>query len=201
MNNNLDISYMIEKIQKRINSNFIILNKFNKDDHTHNFLNSLTRVLQNEGFPNPHSTVKIVCMEYLKNIPILQNSFVSKLEAYKKKLLKIKPFLNNENLQKYEYKIIKSKKRLNGVIGGHLSNIKIFPKYFVKRLCSHNMLNEAYIYYLAPKIYPKLASYMIKCHGIIFAKSFDDITKEKLDYCRKFKKFNSKELIFIPFKE
>ena len=63
---------MVERIQKNINSNLIFFNKFHKDDHTHNFLNSLIRVLQNEGFPNEHSSVKIVCMEYLKNIAILE---------------------------------------------------------------------------------------------------------------------------------
>ena len=197
----LVICYMVESIQKKINSNLIFFNKFYKDDHTHNFLNSLVRVLQNEGFPNEHSSVKIVCMEYLKNIAILEQSFITKLENFKKKLIKIKPFLNKQSLLDYEFNIIKRKKRLNGIIGGHLSNIKVFPKYFVKRLCSHNVLNEAYIYYLAPKVYPKLASFMIKCYGIIFTKNFDEITNEKLDFCRKYKKYNSNELVFIPFKE
>lgn len=190
---------MVERIQKQINSNLIFFSKFHKHDHTHNFLNSLICVLQNQGFPNYHSSVKIVCMEYMKNIPILEKAFINRIDKFKAKIRKINKQIDSAELEEYEHQIIRSKKRIDDIIGGHLSNIRVFKRYFVKRMCSHNVLNEVYVYYMVPKLYPKLAPFMIKCYGLIFTKSFDFITEEKLLFCEKYKKFNSNELIFIPF--
>lgn len=195
------ICYMIERIQKQINSNLIFFSKFHANDHTHNYLNSLVCVLQNQGFPNPHSSVKIVCMEYLKNIAILEKSFAKRIEDFKRKLKKIHFPVDTPALQAYEHKIIHEKKRMDGIIGGHQCNIRVFPKYFVKRMSSNNVLNEVYIYYMVPKFYPKLAPFMIKCFGLIFTRDFDFITNERLKFCEKFKKFNSEDVFFIPFEK
>lgn len=192
---------MIERIQKNINSNLVFLSKFRADDHTHSFLNSLVCVLQNQGFPNHHSSVKIVCMEYLKNIAILEQSFVKKIERFKAKLRKAGFPVDTPELEAYEHNTIRAKKRIDGVIGGHLSNIRIFPRYFVKKLTSNNVLNEVFIYYMVPRQFPKLAPFMIKCFGLIFARDFDVITNERLKFCEKFKKFNSEDLFFVPFEK
>jgi hypothetical protein len=192
---------MIERIQKQINSKLIFFSKFHQSDHTHNYLNSLISVLQNQGFPNPYSSVKIVCMEYIKNISLLEKKFIEKLEKFKNKLIKIYKFVNKKELLEYEFNITKAKKRLNGIIGGHLSNIKVFPKYFVKRQSTNNFLNEVYLYYLFPKLFPKLVPLTVKCYGVIFTKNFDFITSERLDFCIKYRKFNSNELEFIPFEK
>jgi len=190
---------MIERIQKQINSKLIFFSKFHRDDHTHNYLNSLTSVLQNQGFPNFYSSVKIVCMEYIKNIPILEPRFVERLDQFKQKLAKLFNFINKTELLEYEHNVIRAKKRLNGIIGGHLSNIKVFPKYFVKRQSTNNFLNEVYLYYLFPRLYPKLVPLTVKCYGVVFTKDFDAITSERLDFCVKYGKINSDEMEFIPF--
>jgi hypothetical protein len=140
-------------------------------------------------------------MEYMKNIAILEKAFVKRIDEFKAKIRKINKQIDNAELQNYEHQVIRSKKRINDVIGGHLSNIRVFKRYFVKRMCSNNVLNEVYIYYMVPKLYPKLAPFMIKCFGLIFTKNFDFITEEKLKFCEKYKKFNSNDLIYIPFEK
>jgi hypothetical protein len=140
-------------------------------------------------------------MAYLKNIPILEQSYVKKIEEFKVKIRKNHKAIDRKELMDYEHKIIRSKNRIDDIIGGHLINIKVFKRYFVKRMSSNNVLNEVYIYYMIPIFYPKLAPFMIKCFGLVFTKDIDLITEERLKFCEKYKKFNSNELIYIPFEK
>ena len=139
--------------------------------------------LQNKGYPNTFSSVKIIHIEFIKNIVILEREIAEHIE---KMVLEISQKqmdlnLNTSALLEYEHKIVKEKIRKSGVIGGHHKKLIIFKKYFMKKMIGNHGLNEFFIYYLIHRKFPALIGHMIKCFGIVLISEKFKLNEEIMD--------------------
>jgi hypothetical protein len=196
--NILVFSFMLERIQKNVIPNIILIHQHNKILQTQHYLPGIVRTLQDEGYPNFSTSIKIIYWKLIKNILILEPKVVDLIEKFKTEINSIQTNLETEDLIDYENKIIKSKTRIPGVIGGHHQKLKIFKKFFLKKMGGNHALNEIYNYYLLQKFYPKISPFLTKCYGVIFVSKEFDFDEELFTEIIKSGKTNSKEALFYP---
>jgi hypothetical protein len=158
----------------------------------------MIRTLADEGFPNVSSSIKIINKEYIKNIVILEPGLYNFTRDFQNKIIKLGLDLNVKTLISYENRINEIQ-RIKGVIGGHIYNIKIFDKYFVKHMAGKCLLNEMYLYYLIMKDFPDLGKFLVKCYGLIFAKDFSDINFDLIEDCLEKGRSSNSNIMFYPF--
>ena len=120
-------------------------------------------------------------MDFIKNIVILEPMIEQHFAKLKSKINDIQLNVDSEELIQYEYKILKEKKRVPGVIGGHHKNFNVLKKYFIKKMVHVQGLNEIYNYFLIQKQFPKLKSYTNKCYGVVFVPKDFEFNDDKMD--------------------
>lgn len=160
----------------------------------------MLRTLADQGFPNVSSSIKIINKEYIKNIVILEPALYNFTKNFQNKIIDLGLDLNLNKLISYENRINEIR-RIPGVIGGHVYNIKILDRYFIKHMAGKCLLNEIYLYYLIQKDFSDLRKFLVKCYGLIFTTDFSKINLEIIQSCLKNNKSLSSDIIFYPFNE
>jgi hypothetical protein len=172
---------MLERIQKRVNPRIVMLHEHIPNISEHNFLNSIIRTFQGEGYPNLSSSIKIINSEFIKNIINVEPNLTEFFMKFQNMVNSVQTDINTNELIEYQNKIFCLKKRIPGVIGGHLKNISLLKKYFLKKMASNHGINEIFNYNLVYKNYPKLKPFINKCFGVIFIKNDFPLTDESLE--------------------
>ena len=189
---------MIERIQKNLTSSIILIYQHDKAELTHHFLPGIIRTLQDEGYPNHSTSIKIIYWKYVKNIVIIEPKVAHFIKRFVNQVNSLQTNLQTEDLIKYEDLIITSKIRIPGVIGGHHNKLKIFKKYFIKKMGGNHVINEIFNYYLLNKLYPKVTPFLTKCYGVIFVSKEFEVNEAKMTQIIQSGKQSSKDFIFYP---
>ena len=189
---------MIERTQKNIIHNIIVIHQYQKDLFTHDYLPGMIQTLQDEGYPNNSTSIKIISWKYIKNIIIIEPKVLDFIQKFQNEVNSVQTNLQTEDLIKYEETILTSKKRIPGIVGGHHKKIKLFKKYFIKQMGGNHGINEIYNYYLIHKFFPKIIPFLAKCYGVIFISKELQINENRITKIIQSDKITSKDLIFYP---
>lgn len=173
--------YILERIQKRLSPNLVVIHRHFSGTSQRNFLDSSLRTLQGESYPNYSSSVKIIYQTFIQNIVILEPKLAEFICEFKTQVNQIQTNLETEDLIEYQNKIIKPKKRIPGVIGGHHIKIKVIKKYFLKKVGQNHGLNEVFGYFQLHRRFPKLVPFLSRCFGVLFVSPDFEFSPEVLD--------------------
>lgn len=138
-------------------------------------------------------------MEYQKNICILEPRFFGFSQNFISQVTRLGINLNRASLQAYEHRVVHSIRRMPGIIGGHVYNIRLLGPYFVKIMAGKCLLNEVYLYHLIVREFPDLAKFLVKCFGVIFASDFDKLTVEAVSSSVQRRRSTDPNLLYFPF--
>jgi hypothetical protein len=165
------------------------------------FLNAITATLQNHGYPNRFSSIKVLNIENILKEINIEPFFAEYLNILLSQITQSQNNLFSNDIFDLKSELSAKFHRIKGVIGGHPERLMVFDKYFLKKLSSLHSLNEPFMYHLLHEHYPKLKPFLAKVFGVIFVPKEFALTKDLIEQMVSSGKSDIENVIYFGFKE